>query len=108
MQATLDVEFLAQTMNSFISDKASEMQAKVYVALDERTDNDARLKLQNELQEMRSTLKRLREKTRVEFGCFKRERMGKSGTQGKGRPRSGPGYGGVVVGGGPGPRGEYE
>lgn len=92
MQATLDVEFLAQTMNAFISDQASEMQAKVYVALDERTDNDARLKLQSELQEMRNTLKRLRERTRVEYGCFKKERTGKNGPQ-KGRPRSGYGQG---------------
>lgn len=90
MQATLDVEFLAQTMTSFISEKASEMQAKVYVALDERTDNEARMKLQSELQEMRNTLKRLRESTRVEFGCFKRER-GK--TVSKARPRSGHGHG---------------
>ncbi|QDS71048.1 hypothetical protein FKW77_008498 [Venturia effusa] len=95
MQATLDVEFLAQTMNSFISDKASELQAMVYVALDERTDNDARLKLQSELQEMRNTLKRLREKTRTEFGCFKKERGARSGTVVKGRPRSGYGGGGA-------------
>ncbi|TID26387.1 putative exocyst complex component sec5 protein [Venturia nashicola] len=90
MQATLDVEFLSQTMIAYMSDKASEMQAKVYVALDERTDNDARVKLQSELQEMRNTLKRLRERTRVEYGCFKRERTGKNGTH-KARPRSGYG-----------------
>jgi exocyst complex component 2 len=83
MQATLDVEFLAQTMNAYISEKASDLQAKVYVALDERTDNDARMKLQAELQEMRNTLKRLRESTRVEFGCFKKQR---SQTVTKGRP----------------------
>jgi exocyst complex component 2 len=74
MQATLDVEFLAQTMNYYLSEKATDIQQKIYVALDERTDNEARLKLQDELQEMRNTLKRLREATRVEFGCFKRQR----------------------------------
>jgi len=67
MQATLDVEFLAQTLNSYTSDRTSEAQSAIYVALDERTDNEARLKLQDELQEMRAILKRLRETTRVEL-----------------------------------------
>jgi exocyst complex component 2 len=78
-QATLDVEFLAQTMNNYTTDAASETQNAIYVALDQRTDNEARVKLQGELQEMRSALKRLREKTRTEFGCFKRDR-GRGGT----------------------------
>jgi exocyst complex component 2 len=67
MQATLDVEFLAQTLNNYTTDKASNTQSAIYVALDERTDNDARLKLQQELQEMRSILKKLREGTRTEL-----------------------------------------
>jgi exocyst complex component 2 len=75
-QATLDVEFLAQTMNNYTTDKASETQNAIYVALDQRTDNEARVKLQAELQEMRSALKKLREKTRTEFACFKRSRTG--------------------------------
>jgi exocyst complex component 2 len=75
-QATLDVEFLAQTMNNYTTDKASETQNAIYVALDERTDNEARVQLQGELQEMRSALKKLREKTRTEFACFKRNRSG--------------------------------
>jgi exocyst complex component 2 len=95
MQATLDVEFLAQTMNAYISEKTSDLQAKVYVVLDERTDNDARQELQGELQEMRNTLKRLRETTRVEFGCFKRQR---TQTVSKGRPRSGQPGGDLVSG----------
>ncbi|KIW02344.1 uncharacterized protein PV09_06485 [Verruconis gallopava] len=73
-QATLDVEFLAQTMSNYTTDKASATQNAIYVALDERTDNEARLQLQGELQEMRSALKKLREKTRTEFACFKRNR----------------------------------
>jgi exocyst complex component 2 len=73
-QATLDVEFLAQTMNSYTTDKASETQNAIYVALDKRTDNEARVKLQDELQEMRAALKKLREKTRTEFACFKRNK----------------------------------
>lgn len=76
MQATLDVEFLAQTLNNYTTDKASEIQSGIYVSLDERTDNDARVRLQNELGEMRGVLKRLRQVTAGEFGCFKRQRSG--------------------------------
>lgn len=77
MQATLDVEFMAQTLNHYTTDKASEVQSQIYLALDERTDNDARAKLQGELPEMRSILKKLREGTKGEFGCFRRERRGR-------------------------------
>jgi exocyst complex component 2 len=74
MQATLDVEFLAQTMSQYTTERAGEVQSAIYVALDERTDNEARVRLQDELQEMKGALKRLREATRVEFACFKRQR----------------------------------
>lgn len=80
MQATLDVEFLAQTMNQYTTERAGEIQSAIYVALDERTDNEARMRLQDELQEMRGALKRLREATRVEFVCFKRVRRDGPGT----------------------------
>ncbi|KAF2723008.1 exocyst complex protein, partial [Polychaeton citri CBS 116435] len=78
MQATLDVEFMAQTLNSFTTDRAGEVQSSIYLALDERTDNEARSKLQGELPEMRAVLKRLREGTKGEFGCFKKERRGRT------------------------------
>ncbi|UJO13894.1 uncharacterized protein CLAFUR5_02334 [Fulvia fulva] len=77
MQATLDVEFMAQTLNNYTTDKAGEVQSQIYLALDERTDNDARAKLQGELPEMRGILKKLRESTKGEFGCFRRERRGR-------------------------------
>jgi exocyst complex component 2 len=64
MQATLDVEFVAQTLNQYTTDKASDTQSQIYLELDRGTDNDARMRLQNELPEMRATLKRLRESTR--------------------------------------------
>jgi len=83
MQATLDVEFLAQTLNNYTTDKASEVQSGIYVSLDERTDNDARVRLQNELGEMRGVLKRLRQSTQGEFGCFKRMRSGGAGASGR-------------------------
>jgi exocyst complex component 2 len=78
MQATLDVEFMAQTLNNYTTDRAGEVQSQIYLALDERTDNEARARLQGELPEMRATLKKLRENTKGEFGCFKRERRGRS------------------------------
>lgn len=74
MQATLDVEFVAQTLSQYTTDRASEMQSQIYQELDKGTDNDARTRLQSELPEMRAVLKRLREGSRSEFACFKKTR----------------------------------
>ncbi|KAL9604444.1 MAG: hypothetical protein Q9179_001833 [Wetmoreana sp. 5 TL-2023] len=76
MQATLDVEFVASILSQYTSPKASELQSQVYQELDQRTDNSARMRLQNELPEMRAILKKLREGTRGEFACFKRQKGG--------------------------------
>ncbi|KAG6040703.1 hypothetical protein E4U41_007378 [Claviceps citrina] len=79
MQATLDVEFIAQTLSHYTTDRASELQSQIYQELDGRTDNDARARLQSELPEMRSVLKKLREASRNEFACFKKpKRSGQS------------------------------
>ena len=67
MQATLDVEFMAQTLHNYTTDKASETQNKIYPALDERTDNTAKARLQEELPGMRAILKKLREGTKGEL-----------------------------------------
>ncbi|KAK3379982.1 exocyst complex component Sec5-domain-containing protein [Lasiosphaeria ovina] len=72
MQATLDVEFVAQTLSHYTTDRASELQSAIYQELDGRTDNDARARLQSELPEMRAVLKRLREASKSEFACFKK------------------------------------
>lgn len=72
LQATLDVEFVTQTLSQYTSAKASEMQGAIYQELDARTDNDARARLQTELPEMRNTLKRLREASKNEFACFRK------------------------------------
>lgn len=72
MQATLDVEFMAQTLSSYTTDKASQVQTDIYQVLDGKTDNAARVRLQEELGNLRGVLKRLREGTRVEFACFRR------------------------------------
>lgn len=67
MQATLDVEFLAQTLSSYTTDKASQVQSNIYLVLDERADNDARKRLQGELPALKNDLKRLKEKTKGEL-----------------------------------------
>jgi exocyst complex component 2 len=74
MQATLDTEFIAQTMSQYATAKAGEIQGQIYTELDKRTTNEARQKLQQELGDMRVVLKRLREGSRNSFGCFKRQR----------------------------------
>jgi len=72
IQATLDVEFVAQTLSHYTTDRASELQSLIYQELDARTDNDARARLQSELPEMRAVLKRLREASKSEFACFRK------------------------------------
>ncbi|KAL4970246.1 exocyst subunit SEC5 [Aspergillus stella-maris] len=76
IQATLDTEFIAQTMSQYSSDEASAVQSQIYVELDRRTTHEARARLQSELGEMRGILKRLREKTKGEFACFRKQRSG--------------------------------
>ncbi|KAM6533365.1 Exocyst complex component S5 [Fusarium falciforme] len=72
MQATLDVEFVAQTLSHYTSERASELQSQIYQELDARTDNEARARLQGELGEMRNVLKRLRDASKNEFACFRK------------------------------------
>ncbi|CZT00710.1 related to SEC5 protein [Rhynchosporium graminicola] len=74
MQATLDLEFVAQTLSQYTTERASEIQSSIYQELDKGTDNDARSKLQAELPEMRAVLKRLRDGSKSEFACFKKSR----------------------------------
>ncbi len=72
MQATLDVEFVAQSLTQYLTDRAGELQTQIYAELDGRTDNDARARLQAELPEMRNVLKRLRDASKNEFACFRK------------------------------------
>lgn len=84
MQATLDVEFVAQTLSHYTTDRASELQSAIYQELDGRTDNDARARLQAELPEMRAVLKRLREASKSEFACFRKPKRAAAGAGGGG------------------------
>ena len=52
------------------------IQSHIYVELDRRTTHEARAKLQAELGEMRGVLKKLRERTKGEFACFRKPRSG--------------------------------
>lgn len=88
MQATLDIEFIAQTLALYATDKASELQSAIYKELDHGTDDSARQSLQKELGEMRGVLKKLREGARGEFGCFRRERK-RPGMKGRGESKAG-------------------
>lgn len=74
MQATIDIEFVAQTLQQYTSEQGANVQSETYELLDARTDEAARTRLQRELAEMKGILKRLREGTKGEFGCFRRVR----------------------------------
>lgn len=74
MQATLDLEFVAQTMSQYTTDRISRIQNDIYVELDRCTDNEARTKSKDEVLEIGVILKKLREGTKTEFACFKRPR----------------------------------
>ncbi|KAI1425499.1 exocyst complex component Sec5-domain-containing protein [Xylaria sp. FL1777] len=74
IQATLDVEFIAQTLSQYTTEKASTLQSEIYAMLDGKTDNQARNQLQDELPGMRELLKRLRDQSKTEFACFKKPR----------------------------------
>jgi len=92
MQATLDVEFAAQTLSQYTTEKASGIQGEVYTMLDAKTDDQARASLQQELPGMREILKKLRDQSRGEFACFKRPRGGTAPASGGGRTGTpGPG-----------------
>lgn len=71
LQATLDVEFVNQTLSQFNTPKSSEWQQLVYVELDRGSDCDARQGLQKELGEMKRILGSLRRYSRAEFLCFR-------------------------------------
>lgn len=67
LQATLDVEFVNQTLSQFNTPKSSEWQQMVYVELDRGSDGDARQGLQQQLGEMKRILGSLRRHSRAEL-----------------------------------------
>ncbi|CAK7243633.1 MAG: Exocyst complex component S5 [Sporothrix thermara] len=91
MQATLDVEFIAQALSQYTTERASELQGQIYQELDARTDDNARARLQGELPEMRSVLKRLREASKNEFSCFRKPKRSAGDRGGGGAAGGGAG-----------------
>lgn len=67
LQATLDVEFVNQTLSQFNTPRASEFQQQIYVELDRGSDAEARQGLQKELGEMKTILSQLRRYSRAEL-----------------------------------------
>lgn len=67
LQATLDVEFVNQTLSQFSTPEASDAQQKVYVELDRGSDAEARTGLQKELTDMKRILSSLRRSSRAEL-----------------------------------------
>ena len=82
MQATLDTEFIASSMAQYETKTAKDITSTIYTELDQRTNNESRAQLQQELGNMRILLKKLREGSRASFGCFKTQPDGKE----QGRP----------------------
>ena len=91
MQATLDLEFMSQVLVQYTSEKETELTSGVYAMMDERTDDQSRTGLQMELGGLKGHLKVVRERTKGEFGCFRRERSRARGTTVSNR--SHPGHG---------------
>ncbi|KAF3937382.1 hypothetical protein ABW19_dt0205879 [Dactylella cylindrospora] len=77
LQATLDVEFVNQTLGQFVTQRAQELQSEIYVELDRRSDGPSRAALHKELADLRNVLMGLRRNTRAEFLCFRQKRGSK-------------------------------
>src|SRR5690606_22983534 len=67
LQATLDVEFVNQTLSQYATEKAMKWQSDVYVVLDNGSDESARMGLKEELAEMKRILNSLRRYSRAEL-----------------------------------------
>jgi exocyst complex component 2 len=65
LQATIDVEFLTQTLSNYTSEQASSTLKEIYEQLDRLTENEVKLK--QELAELKVALKKLRENTKTEL-----------------------------------------
>ncbi|QBZ57246.1 hypothetical protein PoMZ_02170 [Pyricularia oryzae] len=78
LQAALDVEFAAQTLQHYTTQRAKDLQNQIYQEIESRSDRDAVLNMQNELPELRSLLKRLRDASKNEFACFKKVKRSNS------------------------------
>lgn len=67
LQATLDTEFMAQTLGGFITTKCNDIQSAIYVNLDNKSDAQARQGLQQELGGLKAVLSELKGRSRAEL-----------------------------------------
>lgn len=75
VQATLDLEFFAQTLSQYATEESGGIQTEIYAILDQGTDNQSRQQLQGALTSMKATLKQLREGSKAQFACFRRQKQ---------------------------------
>lgn len=87
MQATLELEFIAQTLGQYTTKSSSEIQSAIYAELDKCTEHRDKMILQDELPEIRTLLKRLKDSSRSEFACFRKVR--KSAEKGQAQSKDG-------------------
>ena len=74
LQATLDVEFLHQTLNDYVTKPTAEILRQVYATIEEKYDRTDHSRLKEELANVKKLLSATRKKTHTEFLCFKRSR----------------------------------
>lgn len=74
MQSILDIEFVAQVMSQYTTERAINVQDEIHAELDKVVSGEGvglREKSREELVEVGGVVKRLREEMRGEFGCFR-------------------------------------
>lgn len=88
LQATLEIEFLHQTLSAFISEKAERLLKQVYETISQkyrRVDGEEKEQLNAELERVKQILVQSRKATALEFLCFRKQRKdnrdGKEGNQ---------------------------
>lgn len=74
MQGIIDIEFVMQVMSQYTTERARNLQDQINAELDKVVNGEgvrSREKSREDLVGVQGLTKRLREGTRVEFGCFR-------------------------------------
>lgn len=74
MQSMLDIDFVGQVMSQYTTERVIKFQDQINAELDKVVSGEGmalREKSREELFEVTGVIKRLREGTRGEFGCFR-------------------------------------
>lgn len=75
VQATLDLEFFAQTLSQYATEASGGVQTEIYAVLDQGTDAQSRQQLKAALDPLKTILKQLREGSKAQFACFRRQKQ---------------------------------